>query len=111
MYVSKYLPTTLAYLFIVETTDIAALALNRDIKNPSMGYAMACSIQSSKTEERLILRKTARQVHPLYRRTILIFSHKHLGLNLSDDGSWHDHIEYMYIVKKTYTRINVLRRV
>ena len=30
-------------------------------------------------------------------------NHKHLGLFFSNNGLWHDHIDY--IVKKAYTRI------
>jgi hypothetical protein len=33
----------------------------------------------------------------------------HLGLFFSNNGLWHDHIDY--IVKKAYTRLNMLRKV
>jgi hypothetical protein len=36
-------------------------------------------------------------------------NHKHLGLFFSNNGLWHDHIDY--IVKKAYTRLNMLRKV
>ena len=34
--------------------------------------------------------------------------HKHLGLIISDDGSWHKHIDL--ITKKAFIRINILRK-
>ena len=36
-------------------------------------------------------------------------NHKHLGLFFSNNGLWHDHIDY--IAKKAYTRLNMLRKV
>ena len=36
-------------------------------------------------------------------------NHKHVGLFFSNNGLWHDHIDY--IVKKAYTRLNMLRKV
>jgi hypothetical protein len=36
-------------------------------------------------------------------------NHKHLGLFFSNNGLWHDHIDYN--VKKAYTRLNMLRKV
>ena len=35
-------------------------------------------------------------------------SHKHLGLWLSNDGSWHQHISY--ITEKAWFRINIMRK-
>ena len=35
-------------------------------------------------------------------------SHKHLGVILSNDCSWQKHIDY--IKEKTWTRINIVRR-
>jgi hypothetical protein len=36
-------------------------------------------------------------------------NHKHLGEFFSNNGFWHDHVDY--IVKKSYTRLNMLRKV
>ena len=36
-------------------------------------------------------------------------NHKHLRLFFSNNGLWHDHTDY--IVKKAYTRLNILRKV
>jgi hypothetical protein len=38
----------------------------------------------------------------------VINSHKHLGVIISDNGQWNDHIDY--IVKKTYNRLNIMRK-
>jgi hypothetical protein len=37
-----------------------------------------------------------------------VSSPKHLGIYFSDNGSWHEHIDY--IVKKLFVRLNILRR-
>ena len=36
----------------------------------------------------------------------VVNSHKHLGVIISDNGQWKDHIDY--IVKKTYNRLNMI---
>jgi hypothetical protein len=38
----------------------------------------------------------------------VVNSHKHLGLIISDNGQWNDHIDC--IVKKTYNRLNIMRK-
>jgi len=38
----------------------------------------------------------------------VVNSHKHLGVIISDNGQWNDHIDY--IVKKTYNRLNIMRK-
>ena len=35
--------------------------------------------------------------------------HKHLGVIFSNNGFWHDHVDY--IVKQSYTQLNMLRKV
>ena len=37
-----------------------------------------------------------------------VTSHKHLGLILSDDGSWHEHIDH--VKAKSWFRLNIMRR-
>ena len=34
--------------------------------------------------------------------------HKHLGLFLSNDGTWHEHIDY--ITSKAWQRVNIMRK-
>ena len=38
----------------------------------------------------------------------VVNSHKHLGVIISDNGQWNDHIDN--IVKKTYNRLNIMRK-
>ena len=37
-----------------------------------------------------------------------VSSHKHLGIFLSNDGTWHEHINY--ITSKAWIRLNVMRK-
>ena len=37
-----------------------------------------------------------------------IASHKHLGIFLSNDGTWHEHIHY--ITSKAWTRLHIMRK-
>ena len=66
----------------------------------------------TKTESLLISRKINQPVHPpLFMDNQIIeevSSHKHLGIFLSNDCSWHKHIDY--VKEKAWVRINVMRR-
>ena len=59
-----------------------------------------------------VSRKLNKPYHPplTMNNTIIenVREHKHLGLILSDDGSWHKHIDM--IVKKAFNRLNILRK-
>jgi hypothetical protein len=39
---------------------------------------------------------------------VIISDNGQLGVIISDNGQWNDHIDY--IVKKTYNRLNILRK-
>ena len=60
----------------------------------------------------LISRKTNRQNHPpvfMQNQQIQeVEFHKHLGVYLSSDCSWHQHIDY--IKQKAWTRLNIMRK-
>ena len=66
----------------------------------------------NKTESFLFFRKVNKLVHPqFYMNHQLInnvANHKHLGLILSNDLSWQDHLDY--IKTKDWSRINVMRK-
>ena len=66
-----------------------------------------------KTETMVISRTLIKPLHPPLEMNSQILqqgtNHKHLGLFFSNNGLWHDHIDY--IVKKAYTRLNMLRKV
>ncbi len=99
---------------IVDTPDNAAAILNSDIdKIHSWASQWLVRFNAQKTEAMLISRKYTRQAHPSLQMNHIdiqeVLCHKHLGIYFSDDGSWHQHIDY--IVKKAFSRVNALRRV
>ena len=59
-----------------------------------------------------VSRKINRPLHPLLsmldQQITEIESHKHLGIYLSNDCTWHKHIEY--IKEKAWNRINIMRK-
>ena len=99
---------------IVEDPLTAAGSLNTDLDRISEWAATwLVSFNPDKTESLLISRKVNRPYHPPlcmqdYQNTE-VESHKHLGLYLSNDCSWHKHIDY--ITKKAWYRINILRKI
>ena len=95
-------------LFIfVKYPDTAAELINLDLKKTWL-----VSFNPRKTESLLISRKLNKALHPpLFVENQVISeveSHKHLGVFLSNDCSWHKHIDY--IKEKAWGRINVMRR-
>ena len=70
------------------------------------------SFNPKKTESLLISRKLNKPVHPplLMDNQVIteVDSHKHLGVFLSNDCTWHKHIDY--VKEKAWGRMNVMRR-
>ena len=70
------------------------------------------NLSISKSESLLISRKANKPYHaPLLMNNEPIkevTSHKHLGIFLSSDGTWHEHTNY--ITAKAWIRINVMRK-
>ena len=66
----------------------------------------------SKSESLLVSRKNKRNMHPqLIMNTVYINEvqhHKHLGVILSNDGTWHEHINL--ITSKAWQKIYVMRK-
>ena len=66
----------------------------------------------TKSESMIISRKINKPIHPpLNMFNVMIPTvdvHKHLGILLSKDGSWHNHIGY--IKEKAWGRIHILRK-
>ena len=98
---------------IVEDPLEAAGSLNTDLDRISQWAATwLVSFNPAKTESLLISRKVNRPYHPpLFMQEYQITeveSHKHLGLYLSNDCSWHKHIDY--ITEKAWYRISTLRK-
>ncbi|MES9994334.1 MAG: reverse transcriptase family protein [Candidatus Thiodiazotropha sp.] len=98
---------------IVDDPLTAAGSLNTDLNRISQWAATwLVSFNPAKTESLLISRKRNRQHHPpLFMQDHQITeveSHKHLGLYLSNDCTWHKHIDF--ITEKAWYRINILRK-
>ena len=102
-----------ALYIIVDTAVNAALKLNSDLlKIHSWATRWLVTFNPSKSESLLICRKGSDIDHPpqvMNDQPILeVNYHKHLGLLFSSNGTWHDHINH--ITSKTWTRINVMRK-
>ena len=70
------------------------------------------TFQPPETDSLVITRKLNKPAHStLYMQNHQINevdTHKHLGLHFSNDGSWHEQIQY--IKNKAWARINVMRK-
>ena len=66
-----------------------------------------------KTETMILSRKNNKPNHPPLKMNNSelqkVDNHKHLGVIFSNNGFWHDHVDY--IVKQSYTQLNMLRKV
>ena len=98
---------------IVEHPDTAALCLNNDLQTIiDWAHKWLVIFNPLKTESLTISRKINKPYHPpLYMSGTQINevnSHKHLGIYLSNDCTWHNHIEY--IKEKAWKRFNTMRR-
>ena len=101
-------------LFIVVDNPVTAAGqLNIDLQKISQwATTWLVSFNPTKSEAMLFSRKLNRPHHPpifMQNHQITeVDSHKHLGLYLSNDCTWHKHINY--ITEKAWTRINIMRR-
>ena len=98
---------------IVDDPEVAADILNTDLsKISAWAKTWLVNFNALKTESLLISRKHNQAIHPsIYMQDHLfreVEVHKHLGLYLSKDCSWHMQIKY--IIEKAWTRINVMRK-
>ena len=93
---------------IVDIPINAARILNADLETIHL-WAEKWLVKS---ESLLVSRKTNRNVHPpLIMNTEYINEvqhHKHLGIFLSNDGTWHTHIKY--IASKAWQKIYIMRK-
>ena len=98
---------------VVDNPDTAAELLNLDI-NKIMTWAKKCLVTFNpvKTESLLITRKLNRPIHPPLlmenQQITETDSHKHLGIYLSSDCTWHKHIDF--VKEKAWKRINIMRK-
>ena len=98
---------------VVENPDEAAELLNADLdKITTWAEQWLVTFNPPKTESMLISRKIVKPLHPPIfmsnQQISEVQFHKHLGIFLSNDCTWHKHIEY--IKGKAWKRINVMRR-
>ena len=98
---------------IVDNPQTSAETLNADLEKVSAwAKTWLVSFNPLKTESLIITREIHKTIHPpilMQNQQIQeVTSHKHLGLYISNDCSWHDHITY--IKDKAWGRINVMRK-
>ena len=98
---------------VVDDPITAANCLNTDLEKISRWAATwLVSFNPAKTESLLISRKLNRPQHPALsmqnHQINEVDSHKHLGIYLSNDCTWHEHVNY--IKEKAWFRINVMRK-
>ncbi|MCG7877682.1 MAG: reverse transcriptase domain-containing protein [Candidatus Thiodiazotropha endolucinida] len=103
---------TTLYL-IVDDPHVVARQLNSDLEKIHVwAERWLVKFNPAKSESLLLSRKKNRPLHPpllMNNEPIQeVSSHKHLGIYLSSDGTWHEHIDY--ITSKAWTRINVMRK-
>lgn len=103
---------TSLYLIVDEPID-SARQLNSDLDLiHQWAERWLVKFNPAKSESLLISRKLNRPRHPpLIMNNVSInevSSHKHLGIFLSNDGTWHEHINY--ITSKAWIRLNIMRK-
>ena len=87
-------------LIIVDDPITADDSLNSDLEKISRwATTWLFTFNPTKSESFLVSRKVNRPVHPpLYTQNVQIEDvecHEHLGINLSHDCSWHQHVAYI----------------
>ena len=98
---------------IVDDPVEAARCLNLDLERiHRWAERWLVKFNATKSESLLVSRKRIKPFHPslvMNNEAIKeVSSHKHLGLFLSNDGKWHEHINY--ITAKAWSRIYVMRK-
>ena len=96
---------------IVEHPDVTAQLLNIDLETKAKWAKLwLVTFNPSKSESLLISRKVNVPIHPpifMHNQQLTeVTSHKHLGLHISKDCTWHEQIEY--IKEKAWFRINIM---
>ena len=88
---------TSLYIIVDDPLD-AAIKLNADLSRIDMWASMwLVTLNSSKSESLIFSRKVNKPYHPPiymnYQQVYEVNSHKQLGIYLSRDCTWHEHIE------------------
>jgi hypothetical protein len=96
---------------IVDNPRESAIMLNNDMATIH-AWSIKWLVNINPQETMTITRKIKKPFHPtlIMNNTIInqVTEHKHLGLAISNDGSWQKHIDL--ITKKAFTRVNILRK-
>ncbi len=98
---------------IVETPETASRTINSDLQTiTNWSHRWLVSFNPKKTESLLISKKRNTLPHsPLLMNNVIVSeveSHKHLGIYFNNEGTWHQHIDY--ITGKAWRRINIMRK-
>ncbi|MCG7883757.1 MAG: reverse transcriptase family protein [Candidatus Thiodiazotropha endolucinida] len=98
---------------IVDNPINAAMLLNSDLETiHKWAETWLVKFNPSKSESLLVSRKTNINRHPplVMNNEYIneVTHHKHLGIFLSNDGTWHEHINY--ITSKAWQRIYIVRK-
>ena len=98
---------------VVEDPVNAANQLNKDLQKIHLwAKTWLVTFNAAKSESIMFSRKRNQPYHPpvFMDQTQIeeVISHKHLGVVLSSDCTWHEHLEY--IKSKAWTRINIMRK-
>ena len=98
---------------IVEDPNETATILNNDLETIyKWADTWLLKFKPSKSVSFLLSRKHSANIHPPlvmndeYIKEVT--HHKHFGLFLSNDGTWHEHIDY--ITSKAWQRVNIMRK-
>ena len=110
--VKLFADDTSLYLIVDDPNETANI-LNNDLETiHKWAETWLVKFNPSKSESLLLSRKNITHLHPpLVMNNVHIKKvthHKHLGLFLSHDGTWHEHIDY--ITSKAWQRLNIMRK-
>ena len=97
---------------IVENPASAAVTLNQDLmKIGEWANTWLVKFNPNKTESLIMSRRSGRTNHPavlmLDQAVPEVEYHKHLGIFLTNDLSWHKHIDH--VTSKAWKRINIMK--
>ena len=100
-------------LVIVDNPISAAEMINTDLETiHRWAEKWLVKFNPSKSESFLVSRKNNRNMHPPLIMNVVYINevqhHKHLGVILSNDGTWHEHINL--ITSKAWQKIYVMRK-
>ena len=110
--INLFADDTSLYL-IVENPQIAATILQSDIDRISLwADTWLVSFNPSKSESLIVSRKRGPNRHPdllLNNQSITeVSDHKHLGVFISNNCTWHSHM--VYITDKAWKRVTIMRQ-